>query len=84
MSKKQTEVGTKVSKRPIQDRAQLRQRTGKDEEYRFIDELDLKWRENEVTENVRTNVVLLCASFGNTSDAALDDVDSRVHPRLSD
>ena len=76
MPKKQKEVGTKVPERPIQDRARLRQETGKDEEYRFIDELDLKWRETEVTESVRTNVVLLCVSFGNTSDAALDDVDS--------
>jgi len=50
MPKKQKEVGTKVPKRPIQDRSQLRQETGKDEEYRFIDELDLKWRETEVAE----------------------------------
>ena len=84
MPQKQKEVGTKVPKRPIQDRSRLRQETGKDEEYPFIDELDLKWRETEVTESVRTNVVLLCVSFGNASDAALDDVDSRVHPRLSD
>ena len=50
----------------------------------LLTNIDLKWRETEVTESVRTNVVLLCTSFGNTSDAALDDVDSRVHPRLSD
>ena len=76
MPQKQKEVGTKVPKRPIQDRSQLRQETGKYEEYRFIDEYDLKWRETEVTESVRTNVVLLCVSFGNGSDAALDAVDS--------
>ena len=76
MPKKPKDVGTKVPKRPIQNRFRLRQGTGKDEEYRFIDEYDLKWRETEVTESVRTNVVLLCASFGNVRDAAPDDAHS--------
>ena len=76
MPKKQKDVGTKVPKRPIQDRSQLRQETGKYEEYRFIDEYDLKWRETEVTESVRTNVVLLCASFQSASDPALDSAHS--------